>query len=128
MSDMTAFKRLLYITGRLNDITRTGYGGEIVEARSLPDRYESVIGSFRISKDSYSGAGLTDAEKQVAQQCFAHMKQIERKRGESERDKQLEKISVEIEALRRELQSVAVDAAIELITVVRACRERTHDR
>lgn len=107
------------VVDRIETIVRASYGGEINEARDLPDKYASAVRSVRFTGANYNYRA-DPAVVAVAEKIRASTEGAERRRGEIERDGRLTLLSSELESLRAVLPSLAAAAAIEIGCEARA--------
>ncbi len=90
--------------------------------RDRPNRYAHLVSNLSISGHSYGSHPDPDAMK-AAEYVKAAATNVERVRGEVERDAGLRRLSAELESLRSILCGLAASACIEIGEVARAMKE-----
>jgi hypothetical protein len=95
---------------------------DVVTERERPNRYAHLVANLSISGHSYGSHPDPDAVK-AAEQVKAAATNVERVRGETERDAGLFRLACELESLRAILYGLAADACIEIGCVARAIKE-----
>lgn len=108
------------LKGRLQEIDVLIRGAEA--ARYLPTARANDVRAISMVNSRYNSSGLTDAQKIIAARMTAIAIVEEQAAGEIARDRELKRLAVILDQLRRDLPALAEAARFELLDVAREMR------